>query len=62
MTKYTKLETQYHHCIEEDKNMWIPKDGICTNCHEDILKHHSMEKCSTQAITYCSCCNKSYVD
>ena len=61
-TRYTKLEDQIQYCTLNDKTMWIPKDGICVRCHDDILKNHSMKKCSTQAITRCSCCNKSYVD
>ncbi len=62
MKKYTKLELQYQHCILNDKTMWIPKDGRCNNCHEDILEKYSEEKCNTQVITSCSHCRKSYLD
>lgn len=36
--------------------------GECLDCRENIWKHITLEKASTELITGCPCCSRSYCD
>ena len=36
--------------------------GECYNCGENIWKHITLEKASTELITGCPCCSRTYCD
>jgi len=41
---------------------FAPDDGICWGCHKQIYERISIEKASSELITGCPWCNKTYVD
>jgi len=59
MKPYTKLELQRQYVVDKEKPWFMPNDGKCINCHEDIPSQYTEKHCETKLITRCKKCGRS---
>ena len=62
-----KLSKDKNALLEKQKNdsiMFMPENGICWSCHNDITKHDNVIRTIARGstVTGCPYCNRSYVD
>jgi len=57
-----KRAAQKAYTIKEQLPHFAPTDGVCWNCGKQIYTGISLEKASTQLITGCPHCHRSYCD
>ena len=58
MTREKLIEAQIKYCEEKDYPFFAPKDGYCWHCRENIVT----DKWTTEHITSCPRCSRSYCD
>lgn len=61
-TNDEKLVAQRHYCKVNELPYFAPDDGICWHCGENIYKYIRFEKASSELITGCPFCMRSYCD
>jgi len=57
-----KIMMQEEYCNKNHKPIFIPFDGCCFYCLRQIFEHISKEKASSELITACPLCHRSYVE
>lgn len=57
-----KIEAQKKYCIEKKLPHFAPSDGRCWRCNRQIYERISLKEASTDLITGCPWCNRSYCD
>lgn len=57
-----KIAANRRFCKEKGWPNFAPRDGFCWSCGEQIFNHISLETASSQDITGCPCCSRSYCD
>lgn len=72
--KIKAIEGQIKHCKEKGYPYFAPNDGVCWDCNQQIYsegksrwsgrisKGISVERASSELITGCPHCNRSYCD
>ena len=58
----SKIQAQLKHADDEKLPLFAPSDGLCFNCGKQIYNRISMEKASSELITYCPYCGRAYDD
>lgn len=58
----TKIKAQKKYCEEQKAPMFAPDDGFCFSCHHQIYNSISLERASSELITGCRVCMRSYCD
>ena len=61
-TNDEKLAAQRHYCKVNELPYFAPDYGICWYCGENIYKYISFEKASSELITGCPYCFRTYCD
>jgi len=56
------LKLQADYCKRTGLPDFAPKNGICYSCHRQIYQYISEKKASTELITGCPICHRSYCD
>ena len=54
-----KMALQRAYCVDKDEPWFMPWDGRCDNCGNDILEKYSEEECKTTRVRRCRHCNRS---
>lgn len=57
-----KIVLQTGYCMKNKAPFFAPMDDNSWCCHKDIWKRISKEKASSELITGCPICHRSYVD
>lgn len=57
-----KIQAQKDLCEKEHLPHFAPSNGVCWSCHNQIYTEISLEKASTELITGCPICNRTYCD
>jgi hypothetical protein len=57
-----KIDAQQAYCDKLELPQFAPTDGICWCCSGQIYKAITLEKASTQHITGCPLCCRTYCD
>ncbi len=57
-----KIKAQRKYAAEIGAPYFAPTRGICWKCHRQIYERISLEKASTELITGCPWCCRSYCD
>ena len=57
-----KIEIQIKYCDMKDLPMFLPSDGRCYWCHEDITEKYTEKRCGETLITRCPHCSRSLND
>jgi hypothetical protein len=57
-----KIEAQKKCCKDSKYPMFVPHNGICNKCKNQIFERISLEKCQNEVITECPYCEKSYCE
>lgn len=58
----SKIEAQKEYCHSEPAPHFAPEDGFCWSCGEQIYTRISKERASSDLITGCPHCCRSYCD
>ena len=57
-----KIQAQLDLCKKTGVEMFAMENGICCWCDKPIFDSLSLEECSTNLITGCPNCNRSFVE
>lgn len=57
-----KIQAQKNYCQENKVPYFAPGNGICWKCRKQVYNAITMESASTQLITGCPYCHRSYCD
>lgn len=57
-----KLKAQKDKCNEWNVPYFLPDDGICVSCDNQIYNTIPLKKCLTEHLTYCPYCSFAYDD
>ena len=57
-----KIRAQRDYCDTHKVPHFAPKDGVCWCCHKQIYTEITFEKASSELITGCPICARTYCD
>lgn len=57
-----KIIAQQTYCEKHLHDMFMMSDGICFWCGKQVVEDYTLEECSSDVITSCKSCSRSFIE